>query len=246
MSLAGRRQLRAGAAAEPPGRRSRVSHHVVLGRPDTAVRPRLPPLARFQRAAPLALTSAFEPPAPASWAFADESKVCRRVQLVQLCRHYRRGRVCDALPVGAARHHQRVPHDTGAAVRHPCRTSARVRERATDLCRSRRRRCGPPQAWAGMAMIRCRPGLTAAGAEPHSAPPPVLVGGGLAHAGTAVVLSPIQHIVHGTRVVDVSAGRPATELGPVLGRLYHAFRAIQTGDAPDEFGWMHVLPDPTP
>ena len=54
-----------------------------------------------------------------------------------------------------------------------------------------------------------------------------------------MVLTPIRHIVHGTEVIDVSAGRADTEMGPILGKLYRGLRALQTGDAPDPFHWMH-------
>lgn len=56
-----------------------------------------------------------------------------------------------------------------------------------------------------------------------------------------MVLTPIQHIIRGKEVIDVSCGRPPTEMGPVLSKLYHALRAIQAGDAPDPFGWMHPV-----
>ncbi|NJO90605.1 MAG: branched-chain amino acid aminotransferase [Chloroflexia bacterium] len=56
--------------------------------------------------------------------------------------------------------------------------------------------------------------------------------------GTAAVISPIK------RIVDDSTGREynyGTEPGPISTKLYKKLQAIQTGDEPDEFGWVSIV-----
>lgn len=60
--------------------------------------------------------------------------------------------------------------------------------------------------------------------------------------GTAAVITPVGSITYRDRKVvyakDGRAGRYSTE-------LYQRLRAIQLGDAPDKYGWLHKVPDPT-
>lgn len=56
--------------------------------------------------------------------------------------------------------------------------------------------------------------------------------------GTAAVISPIK------RIVDDASGKEYTygnEPGPISTRLYKKLQAIQTGDEPDEFGWVSIV-----
>lgn len=56
--------------------------------------------------------------------------------------------------------------------------------------------------------------------------------------GTAAVISPIK------RIVDDVSGKEYTygnEPGPISTRLYKKLQAIQTGDEPDEFGWVSIV-----
>jgi branched-chain amino acid aminotransferase len=58
--------------------------------------------------------------------------------------------------------------------------------------------------------------------------------------GTAAVISPIERIddiENGKSYVISKDGKP----GPVSTKLYNKLRAIQYGDAPDEFGWITVV-----
>lgn len=57
--------------------------------------------------------------------------------------------------------------------------------------------------------------------------------------GTAVVLTPINRIVHGERVVEIG---PEASCGPHLQRLYDQVRGIQTGDLDDSHGWCRLVP----
>ncbi len=52
--------------------------------------------------------------------------------------------------------------------------------------------------------------------------------------GTAVVVTPINKIVRGDRVITV--GKPDS-CGPVLQQLYHRVQGIQYGELPDTHGW---------
>lgn len=60
--------------------------------------------------------------------------------------------------------------------------------------------------------------------------------------GTAAVITPVGSITYRDRKVvyakDGRAGRYSTE-------LYQRLRAIQLGDAPDKYGWLHKVPEPT-
>lgn len=56
----------------------------------------------------------------------------------------------------------------------------------------------------------------------------------VAACGTAVVITPVNEIVHGRRVIRVG---PREGCGPLLEKLYRQVRAIQDGDAPDRHGW---------
>jgi branched-chain amino acid aminotransferase len=53
--------------------------------------------------------------------------------------------------------------------------------------------------------------------------------------GTAVVLTPVNEIVRGERVIRVG---PREGCGPQLQNLYNHYTAIQWGEAPDRFGWL--------
>ena len=53
--------------------------------------------------------------------------------------------------------------------------------------------------------------------------------------GTAVVLTPVNEIVRGDRVIKVG---PREGCGPVLQNLYNNYTAIQWGNAPDRYGWL--------
>lgn len=57
----------------------------------------------------------------------------------------------------------------------------------------------------------------------------------IAACGTAVVLTPVNEIVRGDRVINVG---PREGCGPVFQNLYNHYTAIQWGDAPDHFGWL--------
>lgn len=56
----------------------------------------------------------------------------------------------------------------------------------------------------------------------------------VAACGTAVVITPVNEIVRGTRVIRVG---PAEGVGPVFGKLYQRYTALQVGEAEDVFGW---------
>lgn len=58
----------------------------------------------------------------------------------------------------------------------------------------------------------------------------------VAACGTAVVVTPVNKVVHGDKVMTIGAG--GTGVGPVLDKLYKRVRGIQTGDLPDSFHWM--------
>ncbi|CEM06352.1 unnamed protein product [Vitrella brassicaformis CCMP3155] len=64
----------------------------------------------------------------------------------------------------------------------------------------------------------------------------------VAACGTAVIITPIDRIVHKdkTYVVRGPDGRP---VGPVFERLYRRVRGIQYGEEADKFGWMVPLID---
>ena len=56
--------------------------------------------------------------------------------------------------------------------------------------------------------------------------------------GTAAVISPIK------RIKDDATGKEynyGTEPGPISTKLYEKLQAIQTGDEPDEFGWVSIV-----
>lgn len=57
----------------------------------------------------------------------------------------------------------------------------------------------------------------------------------VAACGTAVVVTPVNRIVVKDQILTV--GDEATPIGPTMQRLYKRVRAIQTGEAPDPFGW---------
>jgi branched-chain amino acid aminotransferase len=56
----------------------------------------------------------------------------------------------------------------------------------------------------------------------------------VAACGTAVVITPVNEIVRGERVIRVG---PAAGVGPVFGKLYRRYTALQVGEAEDTFGW---------
>jgi branched-chain amino acid aminotransferase len=56
--------------------------------------------------------------------------------------------------------------------------------------------------------------------------------------GTAVVITPVFSILHGSRVY--SFGKE-NEAGATLTRLYHEIKGIQYGDIPDRHGWMYPV-----
>ena len=53
--------------------------------------------------------------------------------------------------------------------------------------------------------------------------------------GTAVVITPVNRIERGDRIIEVG---PKTGFGPVLGDLYEKVRAVQFGELPDNHGWL--------
>ena len=58
--------------------------------------------------------------------------------------------------------------------------------------------------------------------------------------GTAAVISPIERIDDletGKSYVFAKDGKP----GPVLTELYNRLRAIQYGDAADDYGWVTIV-----
>ena len=55
--------------------------------------------------------------------------------------------------------------------------------------------------------------------------------------GTAAVISPIGHLIHGDRDITIAVG----DIGPLSQRLYDSLTAIQWGDAPDPFGWTQEV-----
>jgi len=56
--------------------------------------------------------------------------------------------------------------------------------------------------------------------------------------GTAAIISPVGSITYRDRKFVYSKdGRP----GPICTELYQRLRAIQLGDAPDKYGWMHLI-----
>lgn len=55
----------------------------------------------------------------------------------------------------------------------------------------------------------------------------------VAACGTAVVITPVRSIVHGNKTYCYGES-----CGPVLRKLYDAYRAIQYGKAPDVFNWL--------
>lgn len=56
----------------------------------------------------------------------------------------------------------------------------------------------------------------------------------VAACGTAVVITPVNEIVRGDRVIRVG---PREGCGPVLEKLYRRYTSLQVGDAPDVYGW---------
>ncbi len=56
--------------------------------------------------------------------------------------------------------------------------------------------------------------------------------------GTAVVITPVNRIERGDRIIEVG---PKNGFGPVLGDLYRKVRSIQVGDLPDNHGWLTVV-----
>jgi branched-chain amino acid aminotransferase len=56
----------------------------------------------------------------------------------------------------------------------------------------------------------------------------------IAACGTAVVITPVNEIVRGDQTVRVG---PREGCGPVFEKIYNRYRAIQTGDIADPYGW---------
>jgi branched-chain amino acid aminotransferase len=56
--------------------------------------------------------------------------------------------------------------------------------------------------------------------------------------GTAVVITPVNHIVRGDQIIRVG---PEQGCGPVLQRLYNKVRGIQVGNLPDTHDWLQVV-----
>ncbi|NQZ67105.1 MAG: aminotransferase class IV, partial [Lentisphaeria bacterium] len=56
----------------------------------------------------------------------------------------------------------------------------------------------------------------------------------LAACGTAVVITPVNHIIKGDEEIHVG---PKDECGPTFMKLYKRVRGIQTGELEDIFGW---------
>jgi branched-chain amino acid aminotransferase len=57
--------------------------------------------------------------------------------------------------------------------------------------------------------------------------------------GTAVVITPVSSITHGSRVYTFGKEK---EAGATLAKLYNEIQAIQYGDVPDRHGWMVPVP----
>jgi branched-chain amino acid aminotransferase len=60
----------------------------------------------------------------------------------------------------------------------------------------------------------------------------------VAACGTAVVITPVNEIVRGDQVIQVG---PREGCGPVFEKIYNRYRAIQTGDVADPYGWTVAL-----
>ena len=60
----------------------------------------------------------------------------------------------------------------------------------------------------------------------------------VAACGTAVVITPVNEIVHGERVYKIG---PAEGAGPMLQKLYNHYTAIQWGEQEDQFGWLSAV-----
>jgi len=56
--------------------------------------------------------------------------------------------------------------------------------------------------------------------------------------GTAVVVTPVNEITRGEKVIKVG---PQDGCGPVLQKLYNKVQMIQYGEAPDEHGWCYEV-----
>lgn len=59
----------------------------------------------------------------------------------------------------------------------------------------------------------------------------------VAACGTAVVVTPVNRIVHGDEVIRIGGDDENAGIGPVTTKLYARVRAIQQGTEPDTFGW---------
>ncbi len=60
----------------------------------------------------------------------------------------------------------------------------------------------------------------------------------VAACGTAVVITPVNQIIHGDIVIDIG---PSDGVGPVFQDLYKQVRAIQKGEVEDKWGWNHSV-----
>eukprot|EP00166_Cyanidium_caldarium_P002906 ctg_282.g112 len=59
--------------------------------------------------------------------------------------------------------------------------------------------------------------------------------------GTAVVITAVDQVVRGERVIPIGRTAGSGHVGPVAQRLYRQVRAIQTGEAPDPAHWTHLV-----
>ncbi|KAK4536278.1 hypothetical protein CDCA_CDCA08G2303 [Cyanidium caldarium] len=59
--------------------------------------------------------------------------------------------------------------------------------------------------------------------------------------GTAVVITAVDQVVRGERVIPIGRTTGSGHVGPVAQRLYRQVRAIQTGEAPDPAHWTHLV-----
>ena len=58
--------------------------------------------------------------------------------------------------------------------------------------------------------------------------------------GTAAVISPIKRVVNDDTGEEIQISRDGKP-GPISVKLYEKLIAIQTGDAPDDFGWVNLI-----
>ncbi len=60
-------------------------------------------------------------------------------------------------------------------------------------------------------------------------------------SGTAVVITAVDQIVYGDRVIGIGKSPGEGHVGPVARRLYEMVRGLQTAQLPDRRGWTHLV-----